>query len=63
MEALLVDDADRILDTSPTVTFHMWQASALFPNARPRKPRPETPPPSPVTPPQQKPKPVTPPKR
>lgn len=65
MEALLVDSEDRILATSPTVTFHMWQASALFPNARPQpKPRPGTPTPGPApTPPQQQPKPVTPPKR
>lgn len=65
MEALLVDDEDRILATSPTVIFHMWQASALLSNARPQpRPGPVTPPPGPApTPLQQKPKPVTPPKR
>lgn len=49
LEALLLDEKDGILATSPAVTFYMWRASAQFPSRKP-KPKPPPPPPPPAKP-------------
>ena len=50
MEAVLVDDEDRIIATSQTITFYVYRPSSQFPVAkkRPRPPtKPDTPKPEP----------------
>ena len=59
MEAVLVDDEDRIIATSQTITFYVWRASSQFPVAKPRP----KPPPKPEPKPEPKRATMTPPKR